>query len=275
MTSTDATATLPRTAPVGPDARVSAASGPQRTPLWDNARFAAIALVVVGHATLELISKSDPAYSVYLFVYLFHVPVFVAISGHFAKAAPITRSEITKVVRTLVVPYLVFETIWSGVHWAISGTLSLDYTTAWWTLWFLVSLVIWRVMLPFLVALRFPMTISVVLSISAGYIGGLDDHFGLARTFGLLPFFVLGWKIKQGDLTQRWLALAPATVLRVRVAALSLFAVPAIVVTVGISTWRDLLVRRTAASATTRGGPEPSDCCSWASPWPSASPSSR
>lgn len=232
---------------MGPDAGAGTRGpvpGPARSPLWDNARFAAITLVIVGHATLELISKSDPAYSVYLFVYLFHVPVFVAISGHFAKAAPITRSEIRKIVRALVVPYLVFETIWSGIHWAISGTLSLDYTTAWWTLWFLVSLVMWRVMLPFLVALRFPMTISVVLSVAAGYIGGLDDHLGLARTFGLLPFFVLGWKIKQGDLTQRWLTLSPAAVTRVRVAAISLFAVTALVVTVGISTWRELLIRR-------------------------------
>ena len=238
-TLTDATATpaLSRTAPAAPQART-------RTPLWDNARFVAIALVIAGHATLELISKSDPAYAVYLFIYLFHVPVFVAVSGHFAKASRLTGRDVGKLVRTLVVPYLAFETIWTGIHWAISGTLSLDYTTAWWTLWFLVALLVWRVLLPYLVALRFPMTISLVLSVGAGYLGGLDDRFALARTFGLLPFFVLGWKLKEGGLTERWMALRPEIIWRWRAAAFALFGISAVVIAVGISTWRDLLIRR-------------------------------
>jgi hypothetical protein len=52
---------------------------PHRVPLWDNARWLAIALVVVGHGILPLIAESDAAYSVYLFIYSFHVPVFVAV----------------------------------------------------------------------------------------------------------------------------------------------------------------------------------------------------
>jgi fucose 4-O-acetylase-like acetyltransferase len=215
-----------------------------RTPLWDNARFVAITLVIVGHATLELISKSDPAYSVYLFVYLFHVPVFVAVSGHFAQATPLRAADLRKLLGQLVVPYLIFETIWTGIHWAISGTLSLDYTTAWWTLWFLVALVVWRLLLPLLVALRFPMVISLALSVGAGYVGGLDDRFALARTLGLLPFFVLGWKLKQWGVTERWMALRPAVVWRVRVAALAVFGVVAAVIALNISLWRELLIRR-------------------------------
>jgi len=241
MTITDAPAipTTSRAVPADSPARTRT-----RTPLWDNARFVAITLVIVGHATLELISKSDPAYSVYLFVYLFHVPVFVAVSGHFAQASPVTRSELGKLFRSLVVPYLVFETIWTGIHWAISGTLSLDYTTAWWTLWFLVALVIWRLLLPLLVALRFPMAISLVLSVAAGYVGGLDDRFALARTLGLLPFFVLGWKLKQWGLTERWMSLRPGVVRRVRAAAIVLFGIVAVVIAANIALWRELLVRR-------------------------------
>jgi fucose 4-O-acetylase-like acetyltransferase len=215
-----------------------------RTPLWDNARFVAITLVIVGHATLELISKSDPAYSVYLFVYLFHVPVFVAVSGHFAQSSRLHASDLRKLIRQLVVPYLVFETIWTGIHWAISGTLSLDYTTAWWTLWFLVALVVWRLLLPLLVALRFPMTISLVLSVAAGYVGGLDDRFALARTLGLLPFFVLGWKLKQWGITERWMALPPVVVWRVRAVSIAVFGVAAAVIAANVGLWRDLLIRR-------------------------------
>ena len=52
------------------------ANAPQkrRVPLWDNARWIAITLMVVGHAILKLISESDAAYAMYLFIYAFHVP---------------------------------------------------------------------------------------------------------------------------------------------------------------------------------------------------------
>ena len=241
ITEAPASSTVARAVTAEPPARRR--SRP-RTPLWDNARFVAITLVIVGHATLELISKSDPAYSVYLFVYLFHVPVFVAVSGHFAQSSPLRAADLRKLFRQLVVPYLLFETIWTGIHWAISGTLSLDYTTAWWTLWFLIALVVWRLLLPLLVTLRFPMTISLAISVGAGYVGGLDDRFALARTLGLLPFFVLGWKLKQSGVTERWMALRPLVVWRIRVGAIAVFGVAAVIVAANISLWRELLVRR-------------------------------
>ncbi|MCU1413313.1 MAG: hypothetical protein JWN80_653 [Microbacteriaceae bacterium] len=227
-------------------AATSAAKPPKaaRTPFWDNGRYIAMALVIVGHATLKMIGTSDPAYAVYLFVYLFQVPVFVMISGYFAKSSLPTASDIRKLFSCLIVPYLVFETVWSVIHWAMSGKLSLDYSTAWWTLWFILALVIWRVVLPYLVLLRFPLTISVLLSVGAGYLGNIDDTFSLARAAGLLPFFVLGWKIKQWKLADRWLALPTAIVWRWRAAAIGLFAVVAVVTAVGIDTWRELLFRR-------------------------------
>ena len=72
---------------IAPPSSVSTAQK-QRVPYWDNARWIAIVLVVVGHAILKLIGESDPAYELYLFIYAFHVPLFVAVSGYFAKAAP-------------------------------------------------------------------------------------------------------------------------------------------------------------------------------------------
>src|SRR6185503_18597667 len=52
----------------------------RRVPLWDNARWIAITLVVIGHGILPLISEDDLAYSVYLFIYSFHVAVFVTVA---------------------------------------------------------------------------------------------------------------------------------------------------------------------------------------------------
>ncbi|CAN5414288.1 acyltransferase family protein [soil metagenome] len=215
-----------------------------RTPYWDNARFVAIALVVLGHGTLKLISKSDPAYSLYLFIYLFHSPVFVAVSGYFAKAGPPKLSDIKKLLSMVVVPYLIFETVWSGIHWAMSGTLKLDYTTPWWTLWFLIALAIWRVTLPYLAMLRFPLLISIAVAVAAGYIANIDNGLSLARAVGLLPFFVFGWKLKEWKLGERWLELPAKTVWLWRSGAIILFAAVAVITVSGIGAWRTLLVRR-------------------------------
>lgn len=184
----------------------------QRIPLWDNARWVAVTLVVVGHGILKLIGDSDSAYATYLFIYLFHVPVFVAVSGYFSKSGQPGPKQAKRLLSDIVLPYLIFETIWTLVHWALSGELSLDYATASWTLWYLVALAIWRVALPYLVLLRYPLLIAVVVSIGAGYLSSLDGTLSLARTLGLLPFFVFGWRLRQSSLTARWLALPEAAI---------------------------------------------------------------
>jgi fucose 4-O-acetylase-like acetyltransferase len=227
------------------DAKVpSREPGRERSPYWDNARFAAIFLVIVGHATLKLIAASDVAYSLYLFVYVFQVPALVLVSGYFAKATPPGVPQLKRLFSDIVVPYLIFETIWSGIHFAVSGKLTLDYTTAWWTLWFLLALCIWRVVLPYLVILRYPLIISVVLSVGAGYLSSFDDTFSLSRAVALLPFFVLGWKLRKWNVAETWLTLRTAVVWRWRVAAILLFAGVAITSAVGIDEWRHLLLRR-------------------------------
>ena len=62
----------------------------------------------------------------------------------------------------------------SVVHWVLGGKFTLDFATASWTLWFLVALAAWRVMLPYLALLRYPLTISIVISVGAGYFNQVD-----------------------------------------------------------------------------------------------------
>ena len=221
-----------------------APAAPVRHPYWDNARFAAVVLVIVGHATLKLIAASDVAYSLYLFVYLFQVPAFVLISGYFAKSKPPGVAQLKRLFTDILVPYVIFETLWSIIHWAAGGTFKLDFTTAAWTLWFLVALCVWRVILPYLAILRYPLAISIVLSVGAGYLSTLGNTLSLSRVFALLPFFVLGWKIKQWNFAERWLNLRSAVVWRWRAGAIALFATLAVVSAVGIVEWRHLLLRR-------------------------------
>ncbi|MFB2584142.1 acyltransferase family protein [Herbiconiux liukaitaii] len=215
-----------------------------RQPLWDNARFVAITLVVVGHAILKLIGESDEAYGVYLFIYAFHVPVFVAVAGYFAKADAPGPKQLKRLVTDLLLPYLIFETIWTGIQWAVTGRARIDFVSPSWTLWFLLALIMWRVALPYLALLRFPLLISVVVSVASGYLPALNGVLALDRTFALLPFFVLGWKLRQLPLTELWLTASTRTVLLVRAGAVALFGVLAVVIAVGLPFWREVSIRR-------------------------------
>ncbi|PJJ61640.1 acyltransferase family protein [Compostimonas suwonensis] len=216
----------------------------RRVPLWDNARWIAITLVVIGHAILPLIAASDTAYAVYLFIYTFHVPVFVGVSGYFAKAGVPGARQMKRIVSDIVLPYIVFETIWTVIHWLVGGEFRLDYATASWTLWFLLALGIWRIALPYLVMLRYPLIISIVIAVGAGYLSEVDSTFALSRTLGFLPFFVFGWKLRQWQITGRWLALRPAATWRWRAGAVALFIAVAVAASVFVETWRDVKLRR-------------------------------
>jgi fucose 4-O-acetylase-like acetyltransferase len=216
----------------------------RRVPLWDNARWIAITLVVIGHGILPLIGEDDAAYSVYLFIYSFHVAVFVTVSGYFAKSGPPNARALRLIVTDIVLPYFIFETIWTVIRWILGGAFELDYTTASWTLWFLIALAVWRIVLPYLVLLRYPLLIAIAISIGAGYTETIDSTLALSRTFGMLPFFVFGWKLRQWQLTNRWLDLPIRVAWRWRAGAIALFAAVLLVMPAAIEMWRDLKLRR-------------------------------
>ncbi|GGR35043.1 putative membrane-bound acyltransferase YkrP [Agromyces mediolanus] len=213
-------------------------------PLWDNARWIAIVLVVVGHGILPLIGESNSAYSVYLFIYSFHVAVFVTVAGYFAKSGPPTARSIRQVITDIVLPYLIFETIWTALRFLLGTGVGLDYATPSWTLWFLIALAVWRVVLPYLVLLRAPLLIAIAISVAAGYSETIDSTLALSRTFGMLPFFVFGWKLRQWRITGRWLALPARVAWRWRAGAIALFAAVLIAMPTAIEWWRDVKLRR-------------------------------
>lgn len=213
-----------------------------RVALWDNARFVAIALMVAGHTLTKMVGESDAAFTLYVFIYAFHVPVFVAVSGYFSRPTAPEAKQIRGVISTILIPYVIFELIWSVVHLVAKGTFSLDFTRASWTLWFLLALAIWRITLPYLAALRYPLSISIILSIAAGYFP-IDQSFSAARVLGFLPFFVLGWKIKQWQLGERWMGLTPRAVRTWRWGAGAVMVAVAVGIALNVPWLREVQIR--------------------------------
>ncbi|MGX5681370.1 acyltransferase family protein [Schumannella luteola] len=175
-----------------------------RVPFWDNARFLCIVLVVTGHAIQRLTYDSDNALVLYLFIYAFHMPAFAMISGYFSKASPPTTRTMKKVLTDILLPYFIMETIWTIVQFVVEGKQEFNPSKPSWTLWFLLALGIFRLVLPYLALIRWPLLWAVLFSVGVGYMSNVDSTFSLSRAIGILPFFLLGWQIRQFKLVDRW-----------------------------------------------------------------------
>jgi fucose 4-O-acetylase-like acetyltransferase len=208
-----------------------------RVPFWDNARFACVALVVIGHAVQRMTIDSDNALAVYLFIYAFHMPAFAMISGYFSKASPPGTKQMRKVITDILLPYVVMEVIWTLVQFLVEGKREFNPTEPSWTLWFLLALGIFRVALPYLVLLRQPLLWAVIFSVGVGYWSNVDSTFSLNRAIGILPFFVLGWQIRQWKIIDRWRVIDKQT-WWIRGAAIAVLAVWFAAVVVFIEFWR-------------------------------------
>ena len=220
----------------------AALSARPRVPLWDTTRFVAITLVVIGHAIQRLIADSDAALVAYLFIYAFHMPLFALISGYFSKPGPPNERRMQRVITDIVIPYLIFESIWTAVQAIVEGNWTLNPTRPSWTLWFLLALGIFRLVLPYLALVRWPLLWAVLISVGVGYFDNVGATFSLARALGILPFFVLGWKLHEWGLVDRWRLAAPPTALVRSIAVLVLAAWLAVLI-IFIDEWWASLVR--------------------------------
>src|SRR5690606_222229 len=147
---------------------------------------------------------SDNALIVYLFLYAWHMPAFAIISGYFSKPGTPSRRQMKKVITDILLPYFVLEAIWTLAKLLVEGEAAINPTRPSWTLWFLLALGIFRLVLPYLALIRWPLLWAVVLSVSVGYLDNVDTTFSLSRAIGILPFFVLGWKLHDWKVADRF-----------------------------------------------------------------------
>jgi fucose 4-O-acetylase-like acetyltransferase len=179
-------------APPSPSASApTSAPKKPRDPLLDNARALLIALVVVGH-TLEKID-TPLANVLYTWIYSFHMPAFVLITGFLSRSYRHQPRQVGRLLTSMLIPYLIFQIIHTAENTVIEGDpISISLWDPAWTLWFLLALVIWRLLTPVLRVLRYPLILTVAISVLAP----LDSHLSAELTWGrvlsFLPFFTLG-----------------------------------------------------------------------------------
>lgn len=173
---------------------------PEREYRYDNLKAFLIFCVVLGHV-LKRFGMSEGADALYLLIFSFHMPAFLFVSGYFAKYNP------KRVLGKLLPLYLVFQCVQFLLDplmmvpdqgWQVLGEIHFQLFTPRWTLWYLMALMIYQLLLPLFEARSRAqagrcLAVAAALGLFIGCNPDTDNFMALARVFHFLPIFLLGY----------------------------------------------------------------------------------
>jgi len=166
---------------------------------FDNMKAVLVFSVVIAHyyRVGTLFRVDTFAGAVYIASFSFIMQGFLFASGFFSKNVVKCRNT---AFRSLLFPYLLLMPLMYFVRCLIFESATLDLFTPTMALWFLLTLFYYRFSIAWLVKIKWLLPISVVVSLLSGCVPFLDERLSLARTFGFLPFFILGYYCRKEHL---------------------------------------------------------------------------
>lgn len=167
----------------------------ERTAKWDILKFVMIFLVVLGHAADYYTDDSAKMKSLFFFIYTFHMPVFIFVSGLFSKRTVNERKK-DRIFGYLVL-YLVFKVFVFCYKSVLTGIPKFSLLTESAVPWFMLALfgftVITVIVKDF--SPRFVLPLSILLACIVGYDSEIRDFLALSRVIVYFPFFYAGYII--------------------------------------------------------------------------------
>ncbi len=157
--------------------------------IFDNLKLLLMALVVVGHF-VDVGNQFSPAYkSIFLFIYSFHMPLFLFLSGLFHK----DRKVLQKILTFITLGYITKFIIWLTRSILTGNTSFLFFSDSglpWYM--FVLSMFIGISYLLRGVDKKILLPASLLLGLIAGYFDFIGDFLYLSRFFVFYPFYILG-----------------------------------------------------------------------------------
>lgn len=166
----------------------------KRDPYMDNLRCILIILVVIAHFINKLSSIDEYKY-LYNFIYLFHMPLFVFVSGYFSKGLFKIGMFQSKKVISIFWMYLLFRFISYFITVYYKGYYRFNLFDESSAPWYLLSLSLWYLMIPLIrnYKAKYVIPITFVISILIGFDSSVGTFLSLSRTIVFFPFFCIGY----------------------------------------------------------------------------------
>ncbi|MFD3260097.1 acyltransferase family protein [Paenibacillus lentus] len=168
-----------------------------------NLRFLLIICVFVGNAIEPLIKDMAAMHTLYVWIFTFHMPLFVFVTGYFAKANLLGQPG-RKLMLQIGLQYVIFQSLYSILDVTIFKVQHIQHSffTPYLLLWFLASHLCWRLLLIIMnkwTPLQ-QLALSLALGVLVGYLQVDGAWLSLSRTFVYLPFFIAGYHFSFGYL---------------------------------------------------------------------------
>ena len=216
---------------------------------FDNVKALLIVLVVIGHMIdPAVVADHKMARALFVFIYAFHMPLFIFLSGLFCNLEKLTsRKALHRITFYLVLGFiakLIILLIPTLVGKPISFSLLSDGGIP----WFLFALAAFYTLAYCLrhASSKTVLAMAVVLGLLVGYDSNVGDYLYLSRIVVFFPFFWLGVMLKPQELE----TLFRNKVVRAAgIAAIVLFAAYCIMCTSDIYPYRGLFAGRNSYQA--------------------------
>lgn len=160
----------------------------KRIPLWDNLKFFLIMLVVIGHFVDYGIS-SDVYKSIFIFIYSFHMPLFIFIAGMFHRNKNITYKIYTYLVLSFLLKIFIFVT-----RKLINHDSDLKFNEESGVPWYMFAIAVFILITYILrdVNKIYILITWLLVACFCGYDNSIQDTFSLSRIIIFYPFYLMG-----------------------------------------------------------------------------------
>ena len=167
----------------------------------DSVKFWLIVLVIAAHVLMRKeFADSTACAVVWNWICLFVMPLFIFISGYFSRKK--NKEGFLRSIWKLLEPLIIFQIV--ALLFYKDSVKIRDIFTPWFMLWYLLSLIYWRLLLQIIPdkILRHKKLIlfsTFCISTLAGFLP-FDRFLSIQRTLSLMPFFFLGYYMKGRNL---------------------------------------------------------------------------
>ena len=179
------------------EAKLENEAGKKRYYIFDNIKGILIFAVVFSHFLWEYSKLRIYTISrqIVIYLYYFHIPGFVFISGFLTSE---NSSKISNAFKLLILYYIFNFSFNTIVHIYFNEPIDIICPKS--SYWYLLSLFIWRISIKYINKLKYALTISLIISLLEGYFSFFTNAFSIKRTVAYFPFFIAGYKIAKTEI---------------------------------------------------------------------------